>query len=105
MVLGTVSSHLPFLDPMGRSNTEKAVFNYVDQQLGRFYHRLANRGFFKNGDLIITGDHRIMAPLTKAERSLFGNSAFCRIPMVLVTSGGINGKIDAPFNRRIYILL
>lgn len=99
IVLETVSSHLPFLDPMGRSNTEKAVFSYVDQQLGRFYHKLVARGFFKRGVLIITSDHRIMAPLSKAELDLFGNSAFSRIPMVVVTGDGRKGKFDAPFQQ------
>jgi len=99
MVLETVSSHLPFLDPMGRSNTEKAVFNYVDQQLGRFYRQLVDLGFFKNGVLIITSDHRVMAPLSEAELDLFGNSAFSRIPLVVVTGDGKKGQIDAPFQQ------
>ena len=99
MVLETVTSHLPFLDPEGRSNTEKAVITYVDQQLGIFYNKLEDCGFFSNGILIITSDHRIMAPLSKAELDLYGASAFARIPMVVASGGKRKGKIDASFQQ------
>jgi len=99
MVLETVTSHLPFLDPEGKSNTEATVINYVDRQLGTFYNRLEKSGFFTNGILIITSDHRIMAPLSKAELDLYGDSAFARIPMVVATGGKRKGKIDACFQQ------
>ena len=99
MVLETVTSHLPFLDPEGKSNTEKAVITYVDRQLGVFYNRLEDFGFFSNGVLIITSDHRIMAPLSKAELDLYGGSAFARIPMVVASGGKKKGKIDASFQQ------
>ena len=99
MVLETVTSHLPFLDPEGKSNTEKAVINYVDRQLGVFYTSLEDYGFFSNGVLIITSDHRIMAPISKAEMDRYGDSAFARIPMVVASGGKRKGKIDACFQQ------
>ncbi len=99
MVLETVTSHLPFLDPEGKSNTEKAVITYVDRQLGVFYKKLEDCGFFSNGVLIITSDHRLMAPLSKAEMDRYGNSAFARIPMVVASGGKKKGKIDACFQQ------
>ena len=99
MVLETVTSHLPFLDPEGKSNTEKAVINYVDRQLGVFYKSLEDYGFFSNGVLIITSDHRIMAPISKAEMDRYGDSAFARIPMVVASGGKRKGKIDACFQQ------
>lgn len=98
MVLETVTSHLPLTDPEGHSNTEEAVINYVDRQIGVFYNRLKNSGFFMNGLLIITSDHRIMAPLSKAERNLYGDSAFARIPMV-VSGFNIQGIIEENFQQ------
>lgn len=99
MVLETVSSHIPYVNPEGLSNTEKAVFSYVDRQLGFFYGKLKDLGFFSGGILIITSDHRLMAPLSRAELGLFGDSAFARIPMVVAFGGKRKGKIEACFQQ------
>ena len=99
MVLETVSSHLPFIDPEGLSNTEKSVFTYVDRQLGLFYRKLEDLGFFSNGMLIITSDHRIMAPLSSAELDIYGGSAFARIPMVVALGGKRKGVINTCFQQ------
>lgn len=87
MVMETVSSHLPFIDPEGVSNTEKSVFKYIDRKLGLFYRDLKDLGFFSNGMLIITSDHRIMAPLASLELDIYAGSAFARIPMMLALVG------------------
>ncbi|MCP4692561.1 MAG: sulfatase-like hydrolase/transferase [Desulfobacterales bacterium] len=99
MVLETVTSHLPFLDPEGRANTEESVIGYVDRRLGLFYGELEDSGFFRDGVLIITSDHRVMAPLSKAELDLYGDSAFARIPMVVASGGERKGRIDAFFQQ------
>jgi len=99
IVMETVSSHLPYIDPEGRSNSEKAVFTYVDRELGRFYQKLLKADFFRDGILIIVGDHRVMAPLSKAEYDRFGESAFARIPLVIATGGEKSGRIEDPFQQ------
>jgi lipoteichoic acid synthase len=42
-------------------------------------------GFFQNGILFITGDHRAMEPFQKLEFDRFGDSAAGRVPGVIVT--------------------
>jgi phosphoglycerol transferase MdoB-like AlkP superfamily enzyme len=87
MVVQTFWSHRPFMDPNGNSrlNGEEHVFRDSDAQIGAFYERLRTVGFFQNGLLFITGDHRAPEPFQKAEFERFGASAAARIPGVLAT--------------------
>jgi hypothetical protein len=86
----TVSSHPPFVTPDRLSQREEDVFRYVDQQLGRFYAALTQRGFFQRGGvLLITGDHRAMTAVSASERASHGERALSRVP--LVVAGGPQG--------------
>lgn len=90
----TASSHPPFLDPAGKSNTEEGVWGYVQEELWWLYEELARRNFFDNGLLIITGDHRKMAPISEAERRRYGEGAKARIPLVIIGAGAPAGVVD-----------
>jgi phosphoglycerol transferase MdoB-like AlkP superfamily enzyme len=79
-----VSTHFPFLNPETNKQTEQAAFSYGDEQLGIFFERLKESGFFENGILIITGDHRTMTPLAKNESEFFGESAPARVPLIII---------------------
>jgi arylsulfatase A-like enzyme len=81
----TVSTHPPFINPRNDQSDEEGAFRYADDQIGLFYDELKNRGFFNNGILLITGDHRSMTPLHTAEQTRFGDSALARVPFVMVT--------------------
>jgi lipoteichoic acid synthase len=87
MVVQTFWSHRPFMDPNdeGKLNGQEFVFRDTDAQIGTFYKRLMDAGFFQNGMLFITGDHRAMEPFQKLEFERFGNSAAARVPGVIVT--------------------
>ena len=87
MTVQTFWSHRPFMDPNenGREHGQEPVFRDTDAQIGAFYDRLASSGFFKNGLLFITGDHRAMEPFQRAEFERFGSSAAARIPAVIAT--------------------
>jgi lipoteichoic acid synthase len=87
MVVQTFWSHFPFMDANdnGRLNGQEPVFRDTDAQIGAFYDRLMEAGFFTNGLLFITGDHRAMEPFHKLEFDRFGDSAAARIPAVIVT--------------------
>jgi hypothetical protein len=86
MVVQTFWSHSPFTDPNGGPlSGEEPVIRETDAQIGLFYERLMAAGFFQNGLLFITGDHRAAEPLRKAEFARFGASAVARIPAVIVT--------------------
>lgn len=84
-VLLTVSTHPPFIDPRAEKPDEEGAFRYADEQIGLFYAELEKRGFFKNGILLISGDHRSMTPLLAAEQKRFGDSAMARTPFVMAT--------------------
>ncbi len=79
----TVSSHPPFIDPETKQHGEEAVIRYVDRELGRFYRRLEAAGFFEQGLLLITGDHRAMTPVTGAEARSYGERALSRVPFIV----------------------
>jgi phosphoglycerol transferase MdoB-like AlkP superfamily enzyme len=87
MVVQTFWSHRPFMDPDddGKLNGEERVFRDSDAQIGAFYERLRAAGFFQNGLLFITGDHRAPEPFQKVEFERFGASAAARIPGVIAT--------------------
>ena len=85
MFIKTVSSHIPFINPENGKNSEKETIKYVDKQIQFFYEKLKNKNFFKNGLLIIVGDHYPLKPLKKEEIKLFGTyKAHTYVPMVLI---------------------
>jgi phosphoglycerol transferase MdoB-like AlkP superfamily enzyme len=83
LVLETVSSHSPFIEPVTRERSEDAVFRYVDRQLGWFYDGLEARGLLESILLIVTSDHRAMTPLRAEELGEFGEEARALIPLVV----------------------
>src|SRR5262249_3092364 len=71
----TVSTHPPFINPETDQPDEPGAFRYADKEIGMFYDELTKRGFFHNGVLMISGDHRSMSPLFAREQARFGDSA------------------------------
>lgn len=84
LVVETTSTHLPFIDPLGRESTEDNITDYADSQFARFYGELVKRRLLDDGQLIVTGDHRKMLPVTVAERRKYGPSAEARVPLLLL---------------------
>ena len=85
----TVSSHPPFIEPENHRHGEEPVIRYADRELGRFFRQLEAAGFFDNGLLLITGDHRAMTPITAAEVRDFRERALSRVPMIVVGKSGL----------------
>jgi lipoteichoic acid synthase len=94
MVLVTASSHAPYVDPLGKGNTEANAWAYVQEELWWLQGQLEARGFFDNGLLLITGDHRKMLPVQQAEREKFGASAKARIPLLVIGAGVPQDMVD-----------
>jgi hypothetical protein len=90
----TASSHPPYVDPRGRANTAANVWGYVQDELWWLYEQLKQRGFFEDGLLIITGDHRKMVPVTERERARYGDSAKARMPLVIIGAGVPAAVVD-----------
>ncbi len=93
----TVSSHPPFVNPETGKIDQPGTFRYVDAQLARFHRTLKQRGFFKHGVLMITGDHRSMTPLHAYEYQRWGERAFVRVPMVVIGDVDMPPVIDGTF--------
>ena len=90
----TASSHHPYIDPAGKDNREANVWAFVQEQIWWLYQELTKRGFFENGVLIVTGDHRRMEPVRERERERFGDSAKARIPLLILGQGVPKGVLD-----------
>lgn len=96
----TLSTHPPFIDPRTDAPDEAGVFRYADEQIGVLYDELKKRGFFANGVLLISGDHRSMTPLTSAEYARFGDSAMARVPLVVASDLPLaRGEVDGLFQQ------
>ncbi|MBS0487771.1 MAG: LTA synthase family protein [Proteobacteria bacterium] len=98
-VLLTVSTHPPFVDPRTGKIDPANSFGYIDAQLADFYDALAKRGFFDNGILLITGDHRSMTPIEREEYAKFGERSFARIPLIVAGAVDMPKVVDAPFQQ------
>jgi hypothetical protein len=90
----TASSHAPYIDPLGRENSAAQAWAYVQDELWWLYGELLKRGFFDNGLLIITGDHRKMLPITGSERERYGDGAKARVPLVVIGKGIPENVVD-----------
>jgi lipoteichoic acid synthase len=77
----TVGTHQPFLIRETGAHDEPQAFAKLDRSLVDFYKSLANSGFFEDGILLITGDHRAMTPMRSEEVERYSESAFARVPM------------------------
>ena len=100
LVLGTTSSHLPYISPEGLPGTEENVLRYVDRQIGSLYDELGKIGFFENGLLLITGDHRAMTPVSGDEHARFGEAAAGMIPLVVVWKAAhLPSVIEEPYQQ------
>lgn len=95
----TVSTHPPFVNPVDNALGEANVFPYADRQLDMLYTELKRRDFFKNGLLLITGDHRSMTPLYAEEAARYGNTALARVPLIVIDNEYPQGPIEQPFQQ------
>ncbi len=104
LTLATTSTHLPYRHPEGGPDTPRAVWDWSLQQLAWFYARLAESGFFANGILLITADHRQMRPLSAAETERYGDSARARVPLLVIGQDYPRGRIDDRFFQQADLL-
>ena len=80
----TSTSHGPFIVPKTHQQNYEEVFRYVDKEIWNFYQELKKCGFFDNGILVITGDHRSMTPYTNHEKNIYGEIGFAKVPLIIV---------------------
>lgn len=99
LVVQTATSHMPFVHPLGTDHTEAGVIGYVDAQVGRLAGLLEESGFLETGLLVVTSDHRKMAPLEREESARWSYGAFSRVPFVALGRGVGPGRPDGPFQQ------
>lgn len=93
ITLETVTTHLPYIDPETGEHSAERVYRYADHALGEFARKLERTGFFKNGLLVVTGDHRAMVPMTRSERHQYGDYGYARVPLIIVGRGIRKGRL------------
>lgn len=87
----TTTTHGPFIIPKTHEfNFHKAI-QYFDSSFAYFYNELLKQGFFENGMLVVTGDHRAMVPYTNDEMKKYGLKGFAKVPLLIVGSDLPNG--------------
>ena len=104
LTIATTSTHLPYSHPSGGPDTPEAVWNWSMEQLLSFYSQLSHSGFFDNGILLITGDHRQMRPVSEAEIERYGASARARVPLLVIGKTYPRGQIDNRFFQQSDLL-
>jgi phosphoglycerol transferase MdoB-like AlkP superfamily enzyme len=100
LVIETVSTHQPFLNPHNSARDEASVFSMADEALGIFYDTLKTTDFFTNGILVILGDHRSMTGLRQEELALYGRAAASRVPMAIVYGDSREPKKVSSFSQQ-----
>lgn len=96
----TVSSHVPFINPITKHRSEKEVIQYVDKQVAIFYKNLLKTDFFNNGVLIIVGDHHPTMPVKQEAIDKFGiYKASAMIPMIISYGDRLKKHITKPFSQ------
>jgi len=85
LAMQTVSSHRPYNTPYGKS--EEDMFTYVDRNMYAFYLKLKATWFFKNGMLIVVGDHRKMEAIPTDEFKKYGMTSHSRALATIIGSG------------------
>lgn len=97
LVLETVTTHPPFIDPDTKAWSMAGAFRHADQALEDLVEDLRGSGYFDNGLVIITGDHRAMTPISFEENKMFGASAGHRLPLIVL--GGRRGQVDVALQQ------
>ncbi len=87
ILVNTMSTHQPYVNPRTGEKSEEAAFRYGDKAFGAFVSQLRERHFFDNGILLLTGDHRTMTPVSAAEALRFGAAAPTRVPLLAIGAG------------------
>lgn len=87
LVIETTTSHAPYLDPASHYNSFPLTLQFADKYAGQFVEKLKKDGFFENGILAITGDHRAMLPVSQEQYRVLGPTAESRVPLVIMGKG------------------
>lgn len=82
----TTTTHGPFIVPKTHEFNYHKTVEYFDESLGFLYKELVKQDFFRDGMLVVTGDHRVMIAYSNEELSKFGLKGIAKVPLVIVGS-------------------
>lgn len=92
LVVESVSSHHPFIEPTTKQKSETAAFAYADRQLGWFYDALVRRGVLDSTLLVVASDHRTMTAGRPQELERFGEEARALVPFIIADPADTNPR-------------
>ncbi|HWH42101.1 MAG TPA: sulfatase-like hydrolase/transferase [Usitatibacter sp.] len=96
----TVGSHPPFVSPGHGIVGEAAAIREADRQVARLADALRERGFFRDGVMVVVGDHRAMTPIPKHERLVLGPAAEVRVMEMAIGATGLPpGEVHGNFQQ------
>lgn len=96
----TVGMHPPYHGRSDGAQGEAGTVRATDAAIDGFVRGLRERGFLREGLLLVVGDHRAMTPMQVAEWQRFGDSAMVRVPaLVLGNSGLPPGPVAGAFQQ------
>ena len=90
-VTKTATNHTPFNSPLGFNNLDKA-FEYTDQEVYRFVKQLEAIDYFKNGIVILVGDHHAWGA-DGAKRNNNEPTFINKVPLIII-DGKNQGSIN-----------
>ena len=90
-VTKTATNHAPFNSPLGFNNLDKA-FEYTDQEVYRFIKQLETIDYFKNGIVILVGDHHAWGS-DGAKRNNNEPTFINKVPLIII-DGKNQGSVN-----------
>ncbi len=75
------------LDPSRNENDYQKVMNFTDEAVSAFVQELERINYFRDGILIIMGNHRAAVPVSKKEFDAYGKLAVSRVPLIIIDKG------------------
>ena len=85
----TFSSHKPYQVPSSKTQSLEKVMKYSDDAINSLIEELNQNNFFKDGILVITGDHRAMEPMNSFEKRDVDSTS---IPLIIKDSENNDGR-------------
>ncbi len=90
-VTKTATNHTPFNSPLGYNNLDKA-FEYTDQEVFKFVKQLEAIDYFKNGIVILVGDHHAWGA-DGAKRDNNEPTFINKVPLIII-DGKKQGSVN-----------